>query len=50
MDSGVGSEIYSEDLDIFLFIRLPNSASMFQAEVLGIEEASGVLLNIYRNI
>lgn len=41
MDCGVEMGVYSEDLDIFLSFRLPDTASIFQAAVLGIEKACG---------
>lgn len=42
--------MYSNDLDNSLSIHLPNSVRTFQAEVLGIEEVCGVLLNNYERI
>ena len=39
MSSGVGAGIYSEKLRLSKSIRLPNTASVFQAEVLAIKEA-----------
>ncbi|XP_049315628.1 uncharacterized protein LOC125779110 isoform X2 [Bactrocera dorsalis] len=50
MDCGVGTGVFSADLGISLSIRLPNSASIFQAEVLGIEKACEVLLENHGNI
>lgn len=47
MDCGVGTAIYSQDLDISISFRLADSASIFQAEVVGIEKAGGGLLNNY---
>lgn len=42
---GVGARVCSNDLDMFLSLRLPNSASIFKAKVLVIEKVCGVLLN-----
>lgn len=50
MECGVGIKVYSRNLDISLCNRLPNSASICQADILGIEKACGVLLTDYGRI
>ncbi|XP_055858922.1 retrovirus-related Pol polyprotein from type-1 retrotransposable element R1 isoform X1 [Episyrphus balteatus] len=48
MDCGVGSGVYYESLNISKSFRLPNFASVFQAELLAFKEACK-LLRVYPN-
>ena len=43
MDCGVGAGVFSEDVGINISIRLPDDASVFQAEILAIKEAAAKL-------
>ena len=39
-ENGTGSGIYSDDLDISLSLRLPNSCTVFQTEIYDINVAA----------